>query len=166
MGAQKKKLKTQKKPKNTQRKQINFGFNSAQISRKITVAGIIVTIILVVGSVVIFAFFSPEKVAKRKTEFLVRDYYENYFYEKFISEKSDSETLDELFDSYATTGFGPVSLKNLFLFDNGRDAEYAKYFRESDFRCDEDKTSAIIYPEKPFGRSDYRIEYNFSCENE
>ena len=94
--------------------------------------------------------FSEENVTKRKVEELARDYYENYYFEK--NEKDVSKRAEK--------GIGKISLRQLVLFDNGRHLDMSEELSEV---CDTSATSVNIYPEAPYEKQNYRVEYNYSC---
>ena len=119
-------------------------------------------LLIVVGAVRIFYGIytrveTPEAVAKRELANLAQDYYENYYYDKI---DDPTNTLAE----FAETGLPTVYLRTLLAFDNERHAESAQLFRAADYVCDTNSTGAKIFPEEPYGRTDYRVEYKYSCE--
>ena len=135
------------------------------IEKKIILACLIVSSCVVVLSVFVGIFFSPQRVAERKLEKLAADYYENYFYDKFASTVPEDEK-EKVFKDYSEHGFAPVYLRQLLLFDNERDAGYAKYFNTTTYSCDKNQTKIQIFPVEPYGRKNYRVEYAPSCNYE
>ena len=53
-------------------------------AKKITMSVVIVSAVVVLSSIVINVCFAPDKVAVRTLENIARDYYENYYYDRFI----------------------------------------------------------------------------------
>ena len=119
---------------------------------------IIVGAVLVIGAAILVAiFFNSEAVTKRNLAAMAEDYYENYYYDKFMGSVEETEAM---MNKYEVTGFPTVSLEQLLLFDNRRNAEFATTMEKN---CDTSATTIRIFPEAPFGRKNYHIEYNYSC---
>ena len=136
----------------------------APTAKSMAIAAIVISIFAVVLSLIIRIFYNPADVAERKFEFLAKDYYENYYYEKFVATAGDD--LDAAFERYANYGFAPVRLRQLLLFDGGRNESYEKYFNLTSYKCDTNASSVTYYPEAPFGKTNYRVVYNLSCAEE
>ena len=131
-------------------------------AKKITMTVIIVSAFLVLFSVVANNYFAPDKVAMRVLEKISRDYYENYYYDKFIAVNGATER-QKIMDEFKESGFAPVLLRHLLLFDNERNKKYAGFFETSSYACDKNSTSIKIIPVEPFGKKDYEISYSLSC---
>ena len=134
-------------------------------ARKFVTWGVMISSVMVVVSVFVAVYFNPEAVAHRKFEAMAREYYEDYYYDKFMA-----GIVDEVFESkmatFEQTGLQPVLLRQLLLYQNGKNAEMKKYFETGSFSCDRNTTSAKFYPVAPYGRTDYTVEYNYSCVSE
>lgn len=126
--------------------------------RKVAMAGIALCMIVVAVDFLVVGLDSPKRIAERKLAMIAKDYYENYFYERFVGERDPATTLKP----YARMGFQKVYLRQLLLFDNQRHQSARKWFEE--YKCDTNTTAATYYPEEPFGRGDYRVEYTLVCE--
>ena len=135
------------------------------VEKKITLICLIVSSAVVALSVFVGIFFNPQRVAERKLEELAVDYYENYFYDKFVSTVPKDEK-EKVFKDYSEHGFAPVYLRQLLLFDNERDIGYEKYFNTTTYSCDRNATKVQIFPVEPYGKKDYRVEYTSSCNYE
>ena len=131
-------------------------------SKRIVLVVIVLAMLMVVLAILLNIFSDPERVVKRKIEAITADYYENYFYPQItaVSEMQNSNNLAEKMKRYETPGFAEVSLRQLLLFDNERYAEAASILTTY---CDENKTSVQIFPESPFGKTDYHVKYHYSC---
>lgn len=134
-------------------------------ARRFVVIGVLVSAVMVGVSLFVTVYFDPEKVAQRKFEELATTYYEDYYYDKFMSE-IDPELKEERLKMYETTGFQPVLLRQLLLYQNGKYASYKGYFDKDGFSCDKNKTSAKFYPVAPYGKTDYTVKYEYSCAKE
>ena len=124
---------------------------------------IILTMLVVVLATLLSSFSSPERVVKQKIEAIASDYYENYFYPQLtaIDEMQNASTLTEKMKRYTSSGFAKVTLRQLLLFDGERYAEAAAILTTY---CDENQTFVQIFPESPFGRTNYHIDYHYSCD--
>lgn len=121
--------------------------------RKITF-GIIIIAILYVSIYTICAFFlSPERLTKSQISTLATHYYEDYFY--------DTLTIDnpQVMEEYSTLGFSKISLRQLVLADQSHsvDTTYLEKY------CDDSSTFVQFFPTSPYGKSDYRTEFTYSC---
>lgn len=123
--------------------------------------GIIITAsVMVAISLILWFYFQPDKVARRELEYLAKDYYETYYYPQSI-ENADQNTLTKV----AENGSPTVKLRQLLLFDNQRHASSAQAFDQKRYFCDTSATYIKYYPVEPFGKKDYKIEYNYTCKN-
>lgn len=132
-------------------------------NRRIVTVGVFISCIMVAVSLFVAIFFSPEAVAKRKFEFLATEYYETYYYPKFIEAMDESVFADKM-EIFSTTGLQPVPLRQLLLYQNAKNSSYKKYFDNSEYSCDKNKTQAKFYPVSPYGATDYTVEYTYVCE--
>ena len=136
-------------------------FAGADITRKI----MIVLIVVMMATVVVFAIYkainTPEKMTKDRIGDYARAYYEDYFYPKTKASTS-SDKFEETMRNFAERGLddGRVSLRQLMLHDGGHFSNELSVIADY---CDLDKTFAEIYPTKPYGKTDYRVEYKYSC---
>ncbi|MBR3257312.1 hypothetical protein IKG02_03460 [Candidatus Saccharibacteria bacterium] len=138
---------------------------SSDTTRKVIIAGIVVSSAMVILSIVVSVFFNDEAIAHRKFNQLVREYYEDYFYDKMM-ETIEDDLVEKKLAKFAQSGVQPVTLRQVLLYQNGKNSEYKKYFDTGAFYCDKNNTEAIIYPEEPFGKKDYHIEFKYSCQSE
>ena len=130
---------------------------------KKTILLVILIASLVVAFGVIYAiFFNTEKVVKSKISALATDYYENYFYENLINSDKFKQLkdLDTEMEKYHTSGLAPVTLSNLLLYDNQKNATYRNYLTAY---CDENATQIKFYMDPPYGRQNYHYDINYSC---
>lgn len=139
----------------------------ARQAKKIAVIVILIATVTVAGSLWANQYFSPAGRAGRELQALAKDYYENFFYDLLLREsKSGGETdLEKIFEPYAKHGMQPILLRQLLLFDEGRHESSRKEFINDSYSCDTNKTSVRITPIAPFGRTDWKAEYNLSCVN-
>ncbi|MDO4612113.1 MAG: hypothetical protein Q4B29_01470 [Candidatus Saccharibacteria bacterium] len=117
---------------------------------------ILTTIILSIIIVILAFFFSfllnPERIAKQDLEKISRNYYETYLYEVI----SKGESPGEIMKKYEESGLPKVTLRELLLLDDRISPELQTY-------CDKNETYVKFFPEKPYGKNNYHVEYNYSC---
>ena len=92
---------------------------------------------------------------------LAKTYYEEFIYEGIKNASANEDEVAKKMDRYVESGFAPVNLRQLMLYKREQTKKDADYIRRY---CDENKTSVKFYPEKPYGKEDYRIEFRYSCE--
>lgn len=139
--------------------------SSSALSQRIILIGVIISVVIVVISLFTYFFFNPEAVAKRDVAYLAKDYYETYFYDNFASTIKSGQ-YKVTFEKYKKTGFAAVPLRRLLSFDNNRNKDYARSFTGDSYNCDLETSKIIFYPEEPYGRNNYRVEYNLDCHYE
>lgn len=128
--------------------------------------GLILVVILAataaIITIIIMANISkPENQISSRITALASDYYENTFYENLITSDKYSGDPEQALSKYTDYGLSPVTLRQLLLNDQVKTAEDAKYLLEY---CDENRTSVKFHPDPPYSRTDYHIEYTYSCE--
>ncbi|MBQ3348731.1 hypothetical protein IJG90_04475 [Candidatus Saccharibacteria bacterium] len=136
-------------------------FKIYNYSRRTILVVIFLAMMSVTFSVLSIFYFSPEQTTTRTIQSLAQDYYENYLYDLVGSENTSNKTREEIFERYAEHGFANYSLNQLLNFDNGRHIKSASSLTKY---CDPVNTFVRIYPDSPFGRTDYHIVYTYSCK--
>ena len=121
------------------------------IAGKITLAIIVISTLLVIFTIITHYIFSPERLAKSEISTLAKEYYEDIFYPK-ITDRSVLET-------YKASGLPRLTLRQLVLHTPALSP--AKHAEEY---CDINSTIIRIYPDPPYGKSDYHVEYTYACE--
>lgn len=137
---------------------------------------VLFVIVLLALLMVFFTFYhliaTPEYLIKKEVEEMTTDYYENYFYPTVlennmvprsqVEEAADSEeVLAPILEKYSKIGFSRVTLRQLLIYDNYKNASYKNVLSEY---CDLDKTTVKLYPESPFKKENFRAEYTYSCK--
>ncbi|MBR3116217.1 hypothetical protein IKF30_03275 [Candidatus Saccharibacteria bacterium] len=131
------------------------------VVRRVVLWVIGLTIATVVVGVVVCLVWSNERVTKAKLDAMAKDYYEGYIYENLISGAMSQDEINKTMERYEGWGFAPVNLRQLLSYDeqkNGKGAEFVKNY------CDENDTSVKYYPEVPYDKKSYRLEYKYVCE--
>ncbi len=122
---------------------------------------IILSMLTVIIAAVCTLVFTPENIVKTKISELSADYYENYIYEKFDFSDPSSENLVNFIQKYEENGLTITTLRQLLLYDHQKNADVAPFLKKY---CDEDTTFINFYPEHPYSKTSYRIEFVYSCE--
>lgn len=143
------------------KKKIATYFAGADITRRIAMILIIGAMLTVAFFVVYKAINTPEKVVKDRITAYTREYYEEYYYEKTKASIPEAN-FESVMRQYTERGIndGYVTLRQLMLYDGGRFSSELNAI--SDY-CDLDKTYVEIFPTKPYGKTDYRTNYKYSC---
>ena len=131
-----------------------------KVSRWVIFGVIVIAMLAVVLAILVSVFNNPENFVTSKIETSTADYYENYFYPRVESGVTSGESFDEVMGRYAETGFSRITLKQLLLFDSERYGALADYLTGY---CDPETTFVKIYPDAPFNKSDYHVDYNYAC---
>ena len=132
------------------------------IARKFTILAIVVGIGLVFFNLGAHAIFDPKKLAENELQRLAKDYYENYYYDVF-TQKIPEGDFNLAFTTYSEYGFPKTYLRELLLFDDGRNATSRAYF-DGQYYCNTNQTAIQIIPYPPYGRTDYEVKYTYDCE--
>ena len=125
-------------------------------ARKLILMVIVLAIVLVVIMVACTILLNSERVTKGTIEGMAKDYYENFLYPS-VAETSGVDGVAK----YEKRGFTSVALRQLLFYDGQKNADKAEAVLKY---CDENGTKLRFYPDAPFGKSDYHIEYTYDCE--
>ncbi|MBR2998489.1 hypothetical protein IKF34_01800 [Candidatus Saccharibacteria bacterium] len=133
--------------------------------QKIALAAISISMFVVFLSILSSVLFSPERTTKNLLSKLASEYYENYFYAKFIDANPSITTkeLEDILGKYQTSGLAAIPLRQLLLYDNQKNAASAPKLEKY---CDTNNTYMKFYPEPPYSKTSYRTEYFYSCNFE
>ena len=124
------------------------------------IIGAAVLVVAIVVGLILFLGRSNEKVLNANLSKLGKQFYEEFYYPS--QEKSQSD-VKEFVKKFEKTGI-KVNLENIAKV-NKVDKELVKSMVNSKTKKDCDKTGSyvIIYPEKPYGKTNYKIEVNLEC---
>ena len=125
-------------------------------ARKIILAIIPLAFITVIVAIFCALFFTPERITKSTISALATDYYENHFYNQLSLDEASTSDLYK----YETYGFAPVTLRQLLLYDNQKNADSAASILKY---CDENTTTIRFFLDQPYGKTDYHVDYTYSC---
>jgi hypothetical protein len=122
-------------------------------------AGAVIIIVLVVLSITVF--FNKERIITNKVKKMAYEYYSEYYYDS-LKEGRKKEDFEKIMAKFSGIGF-KISLDNIVNIKNGKYNEEVESLGSKKKKCDKLNTRAIIYPEKPYGKKDYRIEVELDC---
>lgn len=122
-------------------------------------AGAVIIIVLVILSITVF--FNKERIITNKVKKMAYEYYSEYYYDS-LKEGREKEDFEKIMAKFSGIGF-KISLDNIVNIKNGKYKEEVESLGSKKKKCDKLNTRAIIYPEKPYGKKDYRIEVELDC---
>ncbi|MBR2641441.1 hypothetical protein IKG29_00250 [Candidatus Saccharibacteria bacterium] len=132
---------------------------SSSFSKRIILCIIFLVIIIITAFTLFALFFKNENLVKADLDHLARDYYENYLYDSFKN-SSQNQDMEALLSKHTSRGLSVITLRQLLLHDNAKNAKTASYLREY---CDENSTFFQIYPEPPYEKTSYHLKFTYSC---
>ena len=127
-------------------------YKAYRFSKNSILTVIVFAMLIVVGFSIFNLIATPEFLVKHKIEDITKDYYENYFY--------DSVPDHAALDLYKDTGLARITLRQLLLYSDKKHATSLEFFEKY---CDLEKTYIKIFPENPYERINYRVDYTYSC---
>ncbi|MBR3252654.1 hypothetical protein IKF84_01105 [Candidatus Saccharibacteria bacterium] len=141
-----------------------------QRAARTSVLTVIATIMLIVIGFNIFCLVvTPEKLVKDEITAITSDYYENYFYNKVLDNNSlstdnadfNASAMEKILKNYTNRGFASISLRQLLLSDDQKHIAATEHLEKY---CNLDRSNIKIYPEAPYNRQNYHVEYSYSCK--
>ena len=119
---------------------------------------ILASMLVVVVAVLTLILTRPERQVVKKIETLASEYYEKSLYKSMVS--SNPDNYKKSLENYSKTGFTPVALRQLLLFNSDIETQNSKYITKY---CDDNMTRVTFYPTSPYGEKDYHVEYQYAC---
>ena len=135
--------------------------SDAVVARRVVLGVIIAAIVMVAVGLVSSFFCNSERMTQRKIDEMAREYYEEFVYQNLINGAMSQEEIADVMGRYEKYGFAPVPLRQLLLYDGRKNMEDGGFVTDY---CDENETKMKIYPEAPYDKKSYRIEYTYKCE--
>ena len=129
------------------------------IAKKTIIIVICLSIIIVAVAIACHFLLNEEKLVKDRTKSLAQEYYEGYIYENLIHGAMDQAEIEQVMDKYTLRGFAPVYLRQLLL-SSTTDVNHDLIAKH----CDENTTFVKFYPEAPFDKESYRLEFSYDCD--
>ena len=144
------------------RKRLNYlRKGDAVWARRVVVGVIVATIVVVIVGLIASFFCNNERITQKKIDEMAREYYEGFIYPNLINGSMSQSEIAEAMKRYEKWGFAPVALRQLLLYDGKKNMQEGGFVKNY---CDENNTKAKIYPEAPYDKKSYRIEYEYKCE--
>ena len=158
--------KSSKPVRRTRTKKFNVASCAPNGAKRTILVVIGLTILMVILATFNAFFFTPERIAKDEVSALVNNYYEKSVYENIIKANesdinSGRKTLDDIMKKYSELGFSRITFRQLILLS---EESFPHAAAKISPYCDENRSYAVIYPDAPYGKSDYHVEYNYDCK--
>ncbi len=138
-------------------------FYSSSLAKKIVLVIIAIVMVLVIGTVVCSLIFTKENQIKWQISKISKEYYENYYYENLIDTSQSSDEIYNFLEKHHEEGLSNVTLNVLLSYDNRKNIAYEDSLGEY---CNRNATLIKIYPDPPYDKKSYHIEYTYSCNYE
>ena len=122
----------------------------------------VVALVLVAGIIllVVFASNNQEKELTKELETIGRNFYEDFYYSQIGENDEERATF---LSKYSTIGI-KVDLENLARTLDNKDEELAKFVnKKTKQSCHLTNSKVTIYPQDPYGKSDYKIDVTLDC---
>ena len=132
-----------------------------KIDKKLFIAIGSVLILIVLVFVVVKCINNPKVKTTKKIKQMGEAFYTEYYYKELSKNKSKKE-LSTLLSKFSENGIR-ISINNLSVFNSGIYKKDIEAFK-NDSKCDGKKTKVIIYPKKPYGKNDFKVDAELSCE--
>ena len=141
----------------------NFSRTTHRTARHTILSIIVLTGMIVVLTALFATFSTTENFIKSNISAIATDYYENYFYDNILANNNGEKPISEILEFYTKPGFSTVTLRQLLLYDDERNADSAAFLTS---HCDENSTTIHIFPDPPYDKTNYHIDYHYSCNFE
>ena len=122
---------------------------------------VLIVVLIVVGCFMFLKKGGQEASLSKSLESMGKDFYENFYYTQVGS--TDEERADFL-SKYETIGI-KINLDNLSRYDNNKNSDKINKFvnNKTNKVCDRTNTRVIVYPQKPYNKTSYKIETQLDC---
>lgn len=150
----------QRQPSSTQRKRASIStVKKSNPFKKIIIAIICITMLLIAIAVGFSIFYHPEDSVKSHIDDLARHYYEDFIYQS-VAKANDASGITTALSEYSEHGLSRTTLRQLLLHDPSTDPNTINLIRKY---CDENKTTVKFYPEPPYHQSSFHFDFTYSC---
>lgn len=155
--------KTTSRPSATSYRRRSSAKHSKFTWREATLLSMIgISAVAIVATFALSSIFDPVKRSEHELEKLADAYYIEYLYPRSLGKYlNEPETV---LKDYVNQGLPAVFLRQLLLYDDGKNAGSVDAFSNSYYQCDANKTYVRFYPVEPYGPRDYTIKYGTACE--
>ena len=123
------------------------------VGAAIIVIGIVVALVLLLGG-------NNEKELNSNLSKLGKQFYEEFYYP---SQEKSQEDVKAFVKKFEKTGI-KINLENIAKISKvDQDLVKSMVNNKTKSECDKKESTVTIYPEKPYGKSNYKIEVNLEC---
>ena len=136
--------------------------DSSTVAKWSVIAVICLAIVTVVAYGIFAMVYDEEKIVKTDLDTIASNYYEEYLYSSLMDEHPSQAQIEHLMARYINRGFGRVHLRQLLLRANKNQINFDRGLILK--HCDENNTIVRFYPEPPYNKKSYRIEYQYDCD--
>lgn len=134
-------------------------------AKKVVITVIVGAMLSVLAAIVFCFVYQPGDEIRHKLAKMAENYYEEYLYEDFTNSDKFKriDNIEKAMQKYHEKGFSRVTLRQMILHEKintseiSYDSEYVKN------NCNEDHTYVQIFPDPPYDKKSYHIEYTYSC---
>ena len=137
--------------------------NTDLVAKRVVIVVICLAIAVVGGFAAFVLLYDENEVVRGQLDELARAYYEEFTYPSLIKDGMSRAEKESLMEQYVERGFADVRLRQMIRRDGGKTVNDTSLIHK---HCDENETVMRVYPEEPFDRKSYRIEYRYSCDFE
>lgn len=123
--------------------------------------GTILAIVIIIF-VIVKCVNNPKNKITKRVKLMGESFYTEYYY-KELSRNRSKKDLEKILDKYKDIGI-KVNLNNLSLYKSGAFKKEIDSFMDKKNKCDGKKSKVIIYPEKPYGNNDFKVDVELNCE--
>ena len=124
------------------------------------IAGVAVVVIAVVVGLILFLGRSNEKQLNANLTKLGKQFYEEFYYP---SQEKSQDDVKAFVKKFEKTGI-KINLENIAKISKvDKSLVDSMVNKKTKEKCDVKQSTVTIYPEKPYGKSDYKIEVNLEC---
>ena len=117
-------------------------------------------LVLFMGVMLLTGCGNNEKELQGNLEKLGKSFYEDYYYPSQAKSQKDVKDFVKRFEK---TGI-KVNLENISKFSKiDKKLVDSMVNNKTKKKCDGEKSVVTIYPKKPYGKTDYKIEVNLEC---
>ena len=119
----------------------------------VVVAGIVVALVILLGG-------NNSKKLESNLTTLGKQFYEEFYYP---SQEKSQEDVKAFVKKFEKTGI-KINLENIAKISKvDQDLVKGMINSKTKKECDKKESTVTIYPEKPYGKSNYKIEVNLEC---
>lgn len=121
-----------------------------------------VSAVMIIATLILSNVFDPVKRSEHELEKLADAYYIEYLYPRSLGKYLNEP--EAVLKDYVSQGLPAVLLRQLLLYNNGKNSSSIEAFSNSYYQCDTNKTYVRFYPVEPYGPRDYTLQYGTACE--